>query len=228
MINLYLARHGQTDWNKNKRFQSRNDIPLNDVGIQQAHDLKKCLDEKSIEFDVVFSSPLSRAFDTAKILSAKKSKSESVSNELNCQQVSPEIICDERLLEMKMGIYDGEYESNLEQQYGDSFIQWRDSIFIETPPQGESLAAACARCEDFFNECLISGDFLKPNQTVNVLIVAHQGINLALQTVFAGKQFAPFDKSLHQYKQHNDQINIWQSHDNSMTLPLSLSEQLHL
>lgn len=65
-MNLYVVRHGQTIWNLEKRVQGITDIPLTDVGIESAEELKELV--KSLNIDVVISSPLKRARDTAKIL----------------------------------------------------------------------------------------------------------------------------------------------------------------
>ena len=63
---LYVVRHGQTIWNLEKRVQGITDIPLTEVGIESAKELKELVD--TLNIDVVISSPLKRARDTAKIL----------------------------------------------------------------------------------------------------------------------------------------------------------------
>ncbi len=63
---FYIFRHGQTDYNVEKRVQSFLDIPLNAQGIAQARELAKNLAD--IQFDCVYSSPLSRSLQTAKIV----------------------------------------------------------------------------------------------------------------------------------------------------------------
>ena len=63
---IYIVRHGETDWNKEHRIQGHVDIPLNDQGKLDAKKAKDKL--KKVKFDVVFSSPLSRAYETAKII----------------------------------------------------------------------------------------------------------------------------------------------------------------
>ncbi|MDO4916904.1 MAG: histidine phosphatase family protein [Rothia sp. (in: high G+C Gram-positive bacteria)] len=65
---LMLIRHGQTDWNKQHLMQGTSDIPLNDLGRQQAHETGNKLREQGLSFDVLVSSPLSRAFETAQII----------------------------------------------------------------------------------------------------------------------------------------------------------------
>lgn len=65
---LGLLRHGQTDWNIDLRLQGSSDIPLNETGIRQAELAAKYLN--SNDWDLVLSSPLSRAHDTAKKVAA--------------------------------------------------------------------------------------------------------------------------------------------------------------
>lgn len=67
---IILVRHGETDWNSQLRFQGGKDIPLNDVGRDQARKLAEYLTDTNI--DVIYSSNLSRARDTAQIIGEKK------------------------------------------------------------------------------------------------------------------------------------------------------------
>ncbi len=85
---IYVVRHGQTDWNKEGKVQSRADIPLNEKGRKQAEDIHRQLNE--ITFDGVYSSELCRAIETAEIISGSSS-----------------VIKDERLSEVDNGKFEG-------------------------------------------------------------------------------------------------------------------------
>jgi broad specificity phosphatase PhoE len=68
MTTLLLARHGETDWNREGRWQGWADPPLNDLGRSQARELAEQL--RATPFDAVYSSDLARAVETAEILAA--------------------------------------------------------------------------------------------------------------------------------------------------------------
>ena len=70
-MRLILVRHGQTDWNLKHLMQGMTDIPLNETGKMQAFNVKEKL--KNVKLDICFSSPLSRAIETAKDLFARAS-----------------------------------------------------------------------------------------------------------------------------------------------------------
>lgn len=65
---IFLVRHGETDWNRMKKIQGREDIPLNEAGILQAHDCGKAFGQNHVTIDGIISSPLKRAEQTARII----------------------------------------------------------------------------------------------------------------------------------------------------------------
>ena len=65
-MKLWITRHGQTDFNKNKIMQGNVNIPLNETGRAQAAEVREML--KGISFDAVISSPMDRAVETASII----------------------------------------------------------------------------------------------------------------------------------------------------------------
>lgn len=66
MTELYLVRHGETDWNAARRIQGRTDIPLNETGREQARRAGELLARRS--WDAIYASPLDRAHETATII----------------------------------------------------------------------------------------------------------------------------------------------------------------
>ena len=129
---VYIVRHGQTAMNHARRLQGRTDIELNDTGIRQAEETAARLKEKGIVFDHVFSSPLSRAVQTAALISGKK-----------------EIQTDERLIEMDYGPYEGTDLSSPDEKIRTFF-----SDFIHNPaPEGmEQLGSVVRRLGEFLEE----------------------------------------------------------------------------
>ena len=67
---IVLIRHGQTDWNREERLQGATDVPLNDAGRQEARAVAAHLRGGAIPWDVLVSSPLGRAVETARIIGA--------------------------------------------------------------------------------------------------------------------------------------------------------------
>ena len=69
MTRFFLVRHGETEWNRLRKIQGISDIPLNDTGRSQAATLGDILSKH--RFDLIVSSPLSRALETAQIVARK-------------------------------------------------------------------------------------------------------------------------------------------------------------
>lgn len=91
-MNIYVIRHGQTDYNLIGKFQGQVDIPLNENGIMQAQ--KSAKELSKVKFDVVFSSPLKRALKTAQIVTTN------------------EIKVDKRIIERSFGLLEGKTSVN--------------------------------------------------------------------------------------------------------------------
>lgn len=66
MTTIYLVRHGETDWNRARKIQGSTDIPLNDLGREQAATTGRLLARR--QWDGIYASPLSRARETAQII----------------------------------------------------------------------------------------------------------------------------------------------------------------
>ena len=140
---IYIIRHGQTEVNHRQALQGRSDFPLNDAGIAQARRAAERL--KEVSFAHVFTSPLQRAVQTAKL-------------------IAPDIqpVMDERLIEMDYGPYEGMDLNNLPPEVITFF---RDFIHNPAPNGMEPLSSVLER----------AGAFLESirNLEGNILISTH-------------------------------------------------------
>ncbi len=107
--NLYVIRHGETDWNKNQKFQGQTDVKLNDTGREQAIALRPMMQQLQIES--VYASTLSRAYETA---------------EIAIQDLKLTIQKDERLRETNIGAAEGLTLNEILEKYGEEcLLKWR-------------------------------------------------------------------------------------------------------
>ena len=90
---FYFVRHGETQWNVERRLQGEHDIPLNENGRRQAAALHEEILRTGMTLEKVYTSPLKRALETAMLISGRKSS---------------ECIIDDRLREMAFGSLEGE------------------------------------------------------------------------------------------------------------------------
>lgn len=109
MTEIILARHGETDWNRETRFQGHADPPLNDLGRQQAAELAEALAGE--ELAAVYSSPLRRALETAQVIAAEHG--------LDAVPV-------EALREVDVGSWQGLTRDEIEQRFPEQFHRWLD------------------------------------------------------------------------------------------------------
>jgi len=99
---ILLARHGETDWNRERRWQGWADPPLNDTGRAQARELAERL--RDTPFDAVYSSDLRRAHETAEIVA---------------EPHGVPVIADPRLREVDVGSWSGLLHAEIEERYPD-------------------------------------------------------------------------------------------------------------
>jgi len=145
-MKLYVARHGLTDWNLEKRAQGHKDMPLNATGREQARALRDEI--KDIKFDSVYASPLKRAAEIAEIAVGDKY----------------EIIYDDRLMERSFGDFEGKVVKTWSEVVDGVNI---DDINLEEIEGGvEPVKSMLARVEDFVND--IFGAFHLGNGEVKV------------------------------------------------------------
>lgn len=158
-MELYIIRHGETVWNKEKRLQGRSDIEINengrDIAIRTGNGIK------DIHFDAVYASPLRRAYETAKLI---------------CKGRDIDIFTDERLKEISFGSYEGKTYDELES------LGIRFNLFFDRPEQyipvsdAEDFDSLIKRAKGFLEELVrIYGGTDK-----RIMIVAHGAINKAI------------------------------------------------
>lgn len=144
---IIFVRHGETDLNRRQVLQGRSDAPLNETGREQAEQARDFLRAQGITFDRVYSSPLCRAVETARIIAG--------------ETVTP--VEDTRLLEMDYGPYEG---SSLTPPAPELLRFFGDFVHNPAPDGMESLDAVTARLAEFLNGLRVRAD-------ENVLISTH-------------------------------------------------------
>jgi 2,3-bisphosphoglycerate-dependent phosphoglycerate mutase len=161
MPTLVLVRHGQSLWNLENRFTGWVDVPLTEKGAAEARRAGEVL--KGFRFDVAYTSALTRAQETLRIL-------------LETMGAQLPIIRDQALNERHYGDLQGLNKEDTAKRYGaDQVKLWRRSYDVP-PPNGESLEMTAKRTLPFFERC-IAGDLRLGK---NVLVVAHGNSNRSI------------------------------------------------
>lgn len=167
-MRIYLVRHGETDWNIDRRYQGIEDIPLNNTGVMQAKLCAKAL--SNIQFDAIYSSPLTRAYDTAMLIAQGLRKGHSV-NPIEGERSSTcyEVKVDERLIERDFGLISGLFPKERE-----AFIQSKKDANME--PFEHLTARVMETLEEIRNKY----------SDGKVLIITHGGVINAILHVLSG------------------------------------------
>lgn len=157
MPRLILARHGETDWNAERRYQGIQDIPLNARGMAQAAALAERLAKERV--DAIYASDLQRARGTAQAIAAPRGLP---------------VRADPRLREIAFGAWEGLTYDEIQAQYPADLARWLADPEGCPPPGGESLAQLGERVESLMR------DIAAEHRHQTVLVVAHGG---SLQTL---------------------------------------------
>ena len=150
MTEIILCRHGQTDWNVHGRYQGRTDVPLNEYGRQQARDLARRLSEHQI--DVVYSSTLERAYDTALEIARPRGL---------------EVRRDPRLDEIDQGLWEGMRHDEIMRHHPDKLAAWQHHPIDLRLPEGETLEEVRLRVRAALDDMMLL------HQGKAICIVAH-------------------------------------------------------
>src|SRR4051812_25665287 len=150
MSQLILIRHGETQWNRERRMQGHSDSPLSETGLKQARLLAQRLQE--LEFTTLYCSDSGRAHHTARTVA---------------QLTGHELIVEPRLRERHFGVFEGLTAIEIQTQHAEAYLRFKSRDPDYAVPGGESAAAFKERAL----ACLAEIAARHPDETV--VIVTH-------------------------------------------------------
>lgn len=156
---LLLVRHGETEWNRQSRFQGQIDVPLNDNGRSQAQKASEFLKDVAIDFAVT--SPMLRPKETAEIILKP--------------HTNVELQLHDGMKEISHGLWEGKFESEIEDEFPGLLQQWKETPETVQMPEGENLQQVWDRAIDAWDSIVKSA----PAGSIG-LVVGHDAINKAI------------------------------------------------
>ena len=164
MKNILLIRHGQSEWNKLNLFTGFKNIELSEQGIEEANKAGQNFKNLDIKFNIVFTSKLKRAQETAKIILQNLDQWDFLNNE-------GKIISNINLNERDYGDLTGLNKKETAEKFGEEQVhKWRRG-YSDQPPNGESLEDVVRRVTKYFEEVIKPA--IQSNENDNILIAAH-------------------------------------------------------
>jgi 2,3-bisphosphoglycerate-dependent phosphoglycerate mutase len=153
-LHIYLFRHGETNFNRSKRFTGLVNSRLTPKGIEQANLIAEKLKEKT--FQTAFRTSLSRSSTSLKIV-------------LKYHPECKKVIIDDRMIERSYGDLERKHHKTIIKKYGEKqYDLWHRSYDVP-PPEGESIRMVEKRVLSFVKDLLA----LMKREKVNVVISAH-------------------------------------------------------
>ena len=180
---IFLVRHGETNWNKEGRFQGQINIPLNNNGKNQAKKASEYLNE--INFNKAFSSSMDRPYETAQIILQNSS--------------DIEITKIKELVEISHGLWEGKLENEIQKQWPELLKNWHEHPEEVIMPSGESIKEVSERSVKAWDEICLA----QKNNDLT-LLVAHDAVNKTLICNILGIDFS----NIWMIKQGNGGITI--------------------
>ena len=164
MKNILLIRHGQSEWNKLNLFTGFKNIELSEQGIEEANKAGQNFKNLDIKFNIVFTSELKRAQETAKIILQNLDQWNFLNNE-------GKIISNINLNERDYVDLTGLNKKETAEKFGEEQVhKWRRG-YSDQPPNGESLEDVVRRVTKYFEEVIKPA--IQSNENDNILIAAH-------------------------------------------------------
>lgn len=186
MLNVYLLRHGETEWNADgNRYCGRTDIGLTEKGIGQAQLAADQL--KNIPLDAVYCSPLYRARYTAELAGGGR-----------------KVIADKRLIEADFGGWEGKTKEEFIAENPKLWSDWcADPAVSKAGGTGETALQVVHRVNDFYEWAL------KKHPSGNILVTAHNGVNRFFLAYKLGMQLKHYRRIV----QENSSITLFSLDD---------------
>ena len=162
---LFLVRHGETEGESSIRYHGRTDVPLSEPGREQMRLAARALESRrdGRSFSHVFSSPLVRASEGARIITSGAASIAKI----------------EEFAEVHFGLFEGLTADEIRERYPDHFAIWNADRFAPdyTYPEGESRAGFAQRVERGLDRMLATWT---PTSNDDALLVAHRGVIRAI------------------------------------------------
>jgi len=170
---LFLVRHGETEGESSIRYHGITDVPLSELGREQMRRAAGAIVARrgGVKFGKVFSSPLIRASEGARIIAGKLAS----------------IVTIEEFAEVHFGLFEGLTADEIRERYPDHFAVWNaDRLAADyTYPEGESRANFAARVERGLERVLA---IWTPGEDGDALLVAHRGVIRAIVRKLTNRQ----------------------------------------
>ena len=179
---FYFVRHGETDWNVQKKIQGTTDVPLNETGLRQARELADKLVREHYQIDRIYTSPQIRAQVTAQTAA---------------RALERECIVLPDLAEMDLGKWEGDNWTNIEAVYGEDYYYWNAHRRYVPTPEGECYNDVLKRVFKALNQIM-------EEASGNVLILSHSAIILSLRCYLTG--LCMDDETMLQFRAKNAEV----------------------
>jgi broad specificity phosphatase PhoE len=182
-MKIYLARHGQNEDNRDGILNGHRDLPLTELGRKQAHEAAASIKSLGLTFDVVYSSPLIRAFETASIISSEANQPTPVAHPL--------------LIERNLGLMSGRPIASIKEHCGEDVLVTDVVTYFLAYEGAETFPDLVARAKVLLAE-------LKQKYTdESILLVGHGDMG---KMIYAAYYDLPWSDVLKQFHFGNSEL----------------------
>jgi probable phosphoglycerate mutase len=202
MTRIYLTRHGETEWNRQRRFQGSKNSELTEKGVLAAELLAGRIEE--IELDCIIASPLKRAYHTAEIVRGNK---------------NIDIIKHDGFKEINLGDFEGMRWDEIEELHGNILNEITGDPFNNRYPNGENLMEFYNRVEKALNE------IIDKYRNKKILVVAHGGTIKCIESYI--RKFK-INKDWMGNVVQNCSLSCFEVHDNNEIKEIFYNDTEHL